>query len=214
MRDPFRSELEAFHFVLLTVLAFAAIVAATVLGGVWFGVGVWVGVSAAAAAVYLRHGRTLEVDRTPPEHVGPADERRVLVVAHGRLAGTPIIEAIEHASAGGHTELFVVCPPLVSPAQYFASDLDAARDQAVRRLEASLTGLHAAGLEAHGNIGDEDSVRAIEDALGEFPADEIIIATRPKEAATWFERGVVTRARARFALPITQVMLGAGERPA
>jgi GABA permease len=69
--------------------------------------------------------------------------------------------------------------------------------------------LRAAGIEAQGEIGDDDPLQAIEDALRTFGADEIIVATHPEESATWLERHVVERARERFALPIAQVVIRA-----
>ena len=78
MRSPFRSEDAAFHFLLLTVAAFA-IVAAASAGGTSAAVLAWAVVSAAAVALYAR-GR----QRREPEavrHAGPPGERRIVVVA-------------------------------------------------------------------------------------------------------------------------------------
>lgn len=78
MRNPFRSENAAFHFLLLTVAAFAIVIAAS-FGGTIAAVVAWAVVSAAAVALYA-HGR----ERPAPEvvrHVGPPGERRIVVVA-------------------------------------------------------------------------------------------------------------------------------------
>ena len=78
MRSPFRSESAAFHFLLLTVAAFAIVIAAS-LGGTVAAIVAWAVVSAVAVALYARGW-----ERTEPEivrHVGPPDERRVVVVA-------------------------------------------------------------------------------------------------------------------------------------
>ena len=45
MKNPFRSEAEAYRFVIGTVVYFAAIVVATALGGRWWGIGVFVALS-------------------------------------------------------------------------------------------------------------------------------------------------------------------------
>ena len=57
MRNPLGSEVEAFHFLLLTVAAFAAIALASLLGGPWAGVPTFAVVTGAAAFFYLRRGR-------------------------------------------------------------------------------------------------------------------------------------------------------------
>jgi hypothetical protein len=78
MRNPFRSENAAFHFLLLTVAAFAIVVAASA-GGTIAAIVAWAVVSAVAVVLYA-HGQ----ERREPEvirQVGPPDERRIVVVA-------------------------------------------------------------------------------------------------------------------------------------
>jgi hypothetical protein len=54
-------------------------------------------------------------------------------------------------------------------------------------------------------IGDSDPLRAIEDALSTFPADEIIIVTRPDDQADRLEEGSGETAQARIRLPVTHI---------
>ena len=143
--------------------------------------------------------------KTAPAHVGAADERRILVVANETLAEATLAEEIERAAAGQRTQVHVVCPALTSPVRHWVSDLDGARAQAQQRLDQTLNQLHAVGIDAHGEIGDEDPLRAIEDALRTFGADEIIISTHPEARSNQLERHIVTRARERLALPITHI---------
>lgn len=56
-------------------------------------------------------------------------------------------------------------------------------------------------------VGDSDPVQAIEDALGTFPADELIIVTLRDEDAAWLEKGSAETALARFSLPITHLVV-------
>jgi len=129
MRNPFRSEVEAFHFLLLTVAAFAAIALASLLGGPWAGVPTLAAVTGAAAFFYLRRGPAERTVRTAPAHVGAADERRILVVANETLADVSLVEEIERAAAGYRKQVRVVCPALTSPVRRWVSDLDGARAQ-------------------------------------------------------------------------------------
>jgi GABA permease len=67
--------------------------------------------------------------------------------------------------------------------------------------------IEATGLAARGEVGDSDPNVAIEDALGTFAADEVIISTHPPDRSRWLERGVVERARDELDLPITHVVV-------
>ena len=210
MRNPFRSETEAFHFLLVTVAAFAAITVASLLGGAWVGVPVWAVLTAAAATFYLvQRGAAREI-RTAPPHVGGEGERQILVVVDGTAADETIVGAIEEASTGYRKRVLVVCPARVSQVDHWTSAVDSGRAQAQRYLDESLARLHDAGIEAGGEIGDEDPLRAIEDALRTFGADSILVATPREGVEDSAARDVVAGARARFALPITRVVVNAG----
>ncbi len=64
-----------------------------------------------------------------------------------------------------------------------------------------------AGLEAEGEIGDGDPIQAIEDAMRTFRPDELIVSTHPLGRSHWLERGVVDKARERFDIPLTHVVV-------
>ena len=69
-----------------------------------------------------------------------------------------------------------------------------------------MAGLTAAGVvTARGEVGSDDPIQAADDALREFPADEIVLATHPEQEANWKERGVVEIVRDRYNLPVTHV---------
>jgi len=210
VRNPFRSETEAFRFLLFTLGAFAAIAVASLLGGAWAGVPVWAVLTVAAAAFYLVPRRAAREIRTAPPHVGGAGERQVLVVVDGAAADESIVRAIEEASTGYRKRVLVVCPARVSQLDHWASAVDGARAQAERYLDESLACLRDAGIKARGEIGDEDPLRAIEDALRTFGADTILIVTPPEGREGSAARDVVAGTRARFALPVMRVSVGAG----
>src|ERR671931_161546 len=94
-----------------------------------------------------------------------------------------------------------------APLKHWVSDEDDARAAAQKRLDASLARLREAGIDARGEVGDGEPLQAIEDALRTFGPDEIIISTHPEGRSHWLERGVVTSARERFAVPITHVVV-------
>lgn len=205
-RNPFRSEAEAFHFLLLTVAAFAAIALASLLGGAWAGVPVFVVVTAGAILLYVQ-GRAERPAPTAPPHRGGPDERRILVVANETLAGRVLLERICSLCRHEYAQVLIVAPALTSAVRHWASDVDGARARAQQRLDQSLAHLAEAGVTARGEIGDDEPLQAIEDALRTFGADEIIISTHPEGRSNWLERGIVASARERFAVPITHVVV-------
>ncbi|HEU0246842.1 MAG TPA: hypothetical protein VFR38_07110 [Gaiellaceae bacterium] len=214
VRNPFRSEAEAFRFVLVTVGAFAAIAAASLLGGARVGVPVWAVLTAAVATFYAVRRRATREIRTAPPHVGGPGERQILLVVDGTAADEAVVGAIEQASTGYRKRVLVVCPVRVSQVDHWTSAVDGARAQARRYLDESLARLRDAGIDARGEIGDEDPLRAIEDALRTFGADTILVVTPPEEVEGAPGRDVVAGARARFALPIAHVLVDAGARAA
>ena len=100
-----------------------------------------------------------------------------------------------------------VSPALNSPLKHWTSDEDQARATAEDRLRRSVAELERLGISARGEVGDADPLQAIEDALRTFGADVIVISTHPEGRSNWLERGVVTSARERFAVPITHVVV-------
>jgi nucleotide-binding universal stress UspA family protein len=207
MINPFRSEAEAYRFLLLTVGYFAAIAIAALAIDKWAGLAVF-GALTLAGLVYVARGRRSEPPRQQvPSRQGKENERRILVIANETVGGGPLREEIRRRSEGYDEQVFVVSPALNSPLRHWASDEDNARAEAQKRLNASLTRLREVGIDAKGEVGDGEPLQAMEDALRLFGADEIIISTHPEGRSHWLERGIVAAARERFAVPITHVVV-------
>jgi nucleotide-binding universal stress UspA family protein len=207
MINPFRSEAEAYRFLLLTVGYFAAITIAALALGKWAGLAVF-GLLTLAGIVYLVRARRAEPARqTVSARRGGENERRILVIANETVGGGILREEIRRRSEGYDEQVLVVCPALNSAVRHWASDEDGARAQAQERLNASLARLREAGVDAKGEVGDAEPLQALEDALRLFGPDEIIISTHPEGRSHWLERGIVEAARERFALPITHVVV-------
>ena len=207
MINPLRSEAEAFRFVLASLAYFAAIVLAAVLGGRWVGLAVFIALSALVLGWWVRARRAERPVPTRPTRQSAADERRILVIANETVGGRTLRDTIHEKAEGYREEVLVVTPALNSPLKHWASDEDEARAAAQKRLDASLARLREAGIDARGEVGDGEPLQAIEDALRTFGADEIIISTHPEGRSHWLERGVVSGARERFAVPITHVVV-------
>ena len=206
MLNPLRSEAEAFRFLIASIAYFGAIVVASVAGGKWVGLGVFIALTAIVLGWWARARRDERPPKTAPRPHA-AGERRILVIANETVGGHTLRSAILERSLDVREEVLVVTPALNSPLRHWVSDDDDARAAAQERLERSLAQLAEAGVEARGEVGDGDPLQAIEDALRTFGADEIIISTHPEGRSNWLERGVVENARERFAVPITHVVV-------
>ena len=203
MRNPFRSEAEAFSFVLVCVALFAAVAVAGILGGGWAALGVFL-VLAVAVAFYVKGEPKTEERPVWARRSG--EQRRILVVANETVAGRALRSEVVHR-AGSEDEVLVVCPALTTPIRYWASDEDPGRAAAQERLQASLDALAVEGVHARGEVGDADPIQAIDDALRTFGAEEIVISTHPPGRSNWLEKQVIVRARGRYDLPITHVVV-------
>jgi hypothetical protein len=205
MRNPFKSEADAFQLVLLAIGYFGLIVIAAAINR-------WVGLAVFALLTAVAVGWIIRARREPPERTTPLrrsapGERRILVIANETVGGETLREEIRRRAEAYDERVRVICPTLLSRVRYFASDEDEARAQAQERLEHSLSRLREVGVNCEGVVGEADPLQAIEDALRTFGADEIIISTHPEGRSLWLERGIVQAARERFDVPITHVVV-------
>ena len=136
--------------------------------------------------------------------------RRILVVTTAPVEGDALRERVREHAAGEEAELRVVATASdLSPLDWLATDEDRARGEAAERAAGVEDALapEAEGVEAE--VGDSDPVQAIEDALRTFPADELLLVTRPDDDAGWLEEGAAAEALARFSLPVTHLVVEA-----
>jgi GABA permease len=207
VRNPIRSEADAFRFVLLTIGYFALIVIGSVIN-VWVGVVVFIVLTAGVLWWFVVRRREPDAPVRQAPAASPPEQHRVLVVANETVGGSQLLHTIRDRIAGqAHARVLVVCPALNSPLRHWASDEDDARQKAQDRLDASLQAMQDAGIQASGEIGDGDPIQAIEDAVRTFQPDELVVSTHPAGKSHWLERGVVEKARERFALPVTHVVV-------
>ena len=160
MINPLRSEAEAFKFLIASIGYFGAIVIASVAGGKWVGLGVFLFLSAVVVAWWAHARREERPERTTPRPHA-AGERRILVVANETVGGHTLRSMILERSLDVREEVLVVTPALNSPLKHWVSDEDDARAAAQRRLDTSLAQLAEAGVEARGEVGDGDPLQAM-----------------------------------------------------
>jgi len=133
----------------------------------------------------------------------PPAEQRLLVVIADPLEDPAAVEQIS-AAAAGDSAVMVLAPAQIGFLDRWASDVEAARRDAQRRLVISVAALAAAGVEAEARVGDEDVVQAVEDQLGDFPATEVILVSAAgAPAATAAAEELRSRLRADFRWIVT-----------
>jgi len=205
VRNPVRSEDDAFRIVILIVVALGLIALAAWIN-TWLGLAVAIVEVAAAAWVVTVRGRPGPPDREAPAPHTP-DEHRVLVVANETVGGPELLHEIRGRAEGRRTRVLVVAPVPASQLAQWTGDAGDAPGVARRRLDESLASMRAAGLEADGQTGEIDPVQAVEDAVRTFQPDELIVSTHPPGRSIWLEQNLPERLRERFALPLTHVVV-------
>jgi hypothetical protein len=206
MRNPVRTEAEAFSFVIAALALFVAVALVGIFLNGW---------AALIAFVLLAPVVFYRYFSSDPKTVEPAiwdrdrgeDRHRILVVANETVVGRALRSEVATRAQESDAEVLVVSPALNSRLRHWTSDEDQARAAAQDRLDESLAALAADGVDARGRVGDDDPIQAIEDSLRVFGADEIVISTHPPGRSNWLERGVVERAGEKFDVPITHVVV-------
>ena len=147
----------------------------------------------------------------PRSGIGPdVGARRLLVVATVPVDDDVLRERV-HAHAGEGAEVRIVAPASdLSPLQWLATDEDAARQEAGEIAERAERAVESEARAVETEVGDPDPVQAIEDALRQFPADEVLVVTRPGDKAGWLEQDAGEEASERFGVPVTHLVLDAG----
>jgi plastocyanin len=214
MRNPFYSEQEAFRFVLLLMLAMLAIVLAAAVGPTWLAPVVLALALGAVAMRWARlrmrklRGLVLPVKMAPP-HVGPATERRVLVVASDTLGEDALLGELERLAATPDTRVLLLAPAPISPTSRLTGSVDGLLDQTRARLHSALdrVGREYAVV---GEISQAQPLEAIEDAFATFSPDEVIVATRSAHVASGLQPQLASLVRERFAVPVRHLVFEPG----
>lgn len=213
MRNPIRSETDAFHL----AIGGAGLTGAALMIGASFGAlagGALFAAGLLGAAVWELSGD--DPDRRRPLREAAAEGRgapsaprwRILVVANRTLEGDELATKLRRRGVEG-CELRIVAPIVVSRAHYLASDVDTELEEAHQRLAAALAWAQAEGFHASGKVGDPNAaLDAIEDELRQFPADEVLICTYPPTRSNWLETGIVKRLREELDICVTHVIVG------
>ena len=128
-----------------------------------------------------------------------------MVIANRTCECPALHEEIARRAAPG-ADVLVIAPALNSRVRHWVSDTDAAVRAAQARLGSAVEELQRRGVDARGEVGDADPLRAIEDALVKFEPEEILLSTHPPGQSHWLEKGLVEEAQTRFQQPVTHLV--------
>ena len=128
---------------------------------------------------------------------------KVLVIASEPISADRLRTALGNAT--DDAEIMVVAPALHRSAlRFWLSDAD----DAIRRAELvqreTVEGLDDEGLDARGDTGEGDPVKAVEDVLVTFPAERIVFFSRPVSERRYDEGIDADALQQRFGLPVQQ----------
>ena len=141
--------------------------------------GMAVGALAAVAIV------AVAANQEPRGAIGREEDlgtHRVLVVLANPLEDPGAIEeVVDLIHSDEAAQVMLLAPARIGFLDRWASDIEAARRDAQRRLVISVASLATAGIEAEARVGDEDVVQAVEDQLGSFAAAEVILVSAAGE---------------------------------
>lgn len=121
---------------------------------------------------------------------------RTLVVANQTVRGEALLDLLKRKAAEQQHSFIVVTPQ---------SGVD--REEASRRLAATLERLESANLEAVGQVMDPDPYTAIQNALQFYSVDEIVISTLPETRSGWLRTDLIERVRASTDRPVEHVVV-------
>lgn len=165
-------------------LVVVALITPTVLGFRLLGPGLGLALGALTVAALIVVAANLRFDEPIEVAAAPGDRYRVLLVLGNSaldepLAANGVAAIAEHGApedGEGDPEVLVLAPAVGSSVSRWLSDVSEARLEAQTRLALTVGTLAAAGIEARGQVGDPDTVLAIEDVLRVFPAHEVVFA--------------------------------------
>ena len=182
MRNPLRSEAEAYRLLGVVVVGAAVIIGAAFIN-TWLGVAVAV-VAFGALTWWLMQEPVPGASDPPPAVASatPPGTHRVLVVAP---PGTDAVTVPESA------EVLVIVPALAATVEALTGAVDDRRAEA----EATAAALESRLPGARVEVGADDPALAVEDALRVFGADEVLVVG---------DGELVDAIRARVAIPVSR----------
>lgn len=137
--------------------------------------------------------------------------RNVIAVVTDTLRGDEPARELSRAANGEAVRVRLIAPAVeANVLRHTMGDIDEPREQAQKRLDASLRYLKQHGVDALGEVGDPDPIQAVRDELLKAPADEVIFFEYEQGQERWFEGGLFEHAKESLEPPLRMVVLDGG----
>ena len=133
-------------------------------------------------------------------------EQRLLVIADSACNETALSKEIV-ARLAGVVAVHLVVPVRVSPLHFLTDDESEEWREAQQSMAISVGLLQQRGVATTGSVGSDKPLESMTDALGSFPATQVLLATPPEKESYWLERDLLAKARALTRVPVTQVVV-------
>ena len=134
---------------------------------------------------------------------------RLLVLSADPVDAAAVRAALPDADGLEGADVLVVSPALNQSAlAFWVSDSDEAIADAESAAQTTVAALADPAGRVRATVGESEPLLALQDALATFPADQILVFTRPDDAQRYKEDDVVGEARRRFGVPVQERTLG------
>lgn len=131
---------------------------------------------------------------------------RLLVLATDPVDAGDLRDALPGEPDLEGAEVLVVSPAVnESPVAFWVSDSDEAIAEAESTARATADALAEAGAKTAATTGESDPLLALQDALAQYPADQVVLFVRDDESARYREEDVLGEAQRRFNVPVVEV---------
>ncbi|MHB8512557.1 MAG: hypothetical protein ACYDCC_10275 [Actinomycetota bacterium] len=131
--------------------------------------------------------------------------RHILIVANQTVASEHLKRTIQGRMLEGECR-FTLVVPASQPYGTFVWTEGQARANAADRLEKALAELRAIGASIEGVVGDPRPMLAVDDAMREDLAEEIIVSTLPPGASRWLRQDLPHRLAREYNVKVTHVV--------
>jgi hypothetical protein len=178
----------------------------------------WIGFAFVCAIVLgLGSAATIAAPRlrsNPPDLVASRDGKPRLLVVADEHCGSPGLWREIHARLADAVAVHVVVPVRVSHLHYLTNDEDHELGDADHRVRLAVGLLRQRGVAVTGDVGSDDPLEAMTDALAWFPATRVLLATSTARDSYWLEADLLAKARALTPLEVNQVVVPPSVEPA
>jgi hypothetical protein len=128
----------------------------------------------------------------------------VLVLANETIGGKALLDAIVERHKQGDAQFFIVVPRTRPKYGNVIYD-EAVRSSAQVRVDLALAFARHEGIDAVGEVGDEDAFNAAMDAVAEHRINEVMVSTHPTTSSGWLRRDLPERIGSATGLPVSHV---------